>query len=62
MDTSDPDISFDQDGICNHCHRYDSEVKPRLLSPEEGRKKLSETVSRIKMEGRNKEYDCILGL
>ena len=23
MDYSDPEIAFDEDGICNHCKRYD---------------------------------------
>jgi len=62
MDTTDPDISFDEKGVCNHCLRYDSEIRPKLLSPEEGAKKLGEIVAKIKNEGRGKEYDCILGL
>jgi aminotransferase len=23
MDTSDPEIVFDEQGVCNHCHDYD---------------------------------------
>ena len=23
MDTTDPDITFDAQGVCNHCQRYD---------------------------------------
>jgi hypothetical protein len=22
MDTSDPEIQFDEQGVCNHCHDY----------------------------------------
>ena len=24
MDTTDPEITFDADGVCNHCHRSSS--------------------------------------
>ena len=27
MDTSDPLIYFDKNGVCNHCHKYDRNVK-----------------------------------
>ena len=27
MDYSDPDINYDENGICNHCKKYDEEVK-----------------------------------
>ena len=30
MDTTDPEISFDADGVCNHCHDYDREVLKRV--------------------------------
>lgn len=26
MDTSDPTITFDSNGVCNHCHFFDSIV------------------------------------
>jgi len=62
MDTTDPDISFDNNGVCNHCRRFDIEIKPKLLLPAEGRKILDEIVTKIKKDGIKKEYDCILGL
>ena len=27
MDTSDPDITFDDAGVCNHCHRHDQRIR-----------------------------------
>lgn len=27
MDTTDPDITFDEDGVCSHCHRYGATVQ-----------------------------------
>ena len=30
MDKSDPEISFDNSGICNHCNRFESLKDSRL--------------------------------
>jgi aminotransferase len=62
MDTSDPDIKFDKDGVCNHCHFFDKEIKPRYFPDESGLSALKEKLERIKRENRNREYDCIIGL
>lgn len=37
MDTTDPDISFDEKGICNHCHEY-NKMKERLFTGGEVKK------------------------
>jgi N-acetyl sugar amidotransferase len=62
MDTSDPEIIFDANGICNHCHKFDNEIRKRWFPNEMGRKKLEGVFSVIRQEGRAKEYDCIIGL
>jgi len=62
MDTSDPDIEFDQNGVCNHCRAYDKVVKSRVFAGEEGRKRLEEIVAKIKKDGVGKRYDCIIGV
>lgn len=62
MDTTDPDIFFDENGICNHCHEYNQANKLNVLSEEESRRKLEEVVATIKNDGRNKRYDCITGV
>ncbi|MBI4339607.1 MAG: N-acetyl sugar amidotransferase [Chloroflexi bacterium] len=62
MDTSDPDITFDDKGYCNHCSRYFERVKTELHTDDEGQRRLQALVSRIKSEGKGKEYDCIIGL
>jgi N-acetyl sugar amidotransferase len=62
MDTSDPDIEFDQNGVCNHCIEFE-EITSKLWYPnEEGERMLAETFSKVKKDGKNNEYDCILGL
>jgi len=62
MDTTDPDIKFDENGICNHCREYDEVVKKKILSKLERKKELKKIISRIKENGRAKKYDCIMGI
>src|SRR2546427_8884248 len=61
MDTSDPRIDFDAFGVCNHCRSYDYELA-RLGNTAAREETLRRTVEKIKWEGRNREYDSILGL
>lgn len=62
MDTTDPNIRFDDNGICNHCREYDKIIKEYVLTGEEGSRKLQELVHQIKQAGQGKEYDCFLGI
>lgn len=62
MDTSDPVISFDADGVCNHCHDMERKTRERVVSGAAGRKKWEQKVQAMKADGQNKPYDCILGL
>ena len=62
MDTTDPEITFDENGVCYHCHFHDSQNKPRWFPNEEGEKKLAEAFEKMRQAGKGKEYDCILGL
>jgi N-acetyl sugar amidotransferase len=59
---ADPDISFDKDGICNYYHEYQKAAAEGLFLGEEGKKKLSLLVDKIKKRGRDKRYDCLIGL
>jgi N-acetyl sugar amidotransferase len=61
MDTTHEDISFDAAGLCNFCRGYEASRKQLLPEPE-ARKVLGRIISRMKTDGRNKEYDCILGV
>lgn len=61
MNTSDPWITFDEYGVCNHCLKYDQYLVG-LGSEDERKAKLNELVSSIKKRGQGKEYDCIMGL
>jgi N-acetyl sugar amidotransferase len=61
MDTTDPDISFDEDGVCNYVHEHAKFIKS-LPSREERARQLEANVAQIKRQGAGKEHDCILGL
>lgn len=62
MDSTDDGILFDENGICDHVHDFEKFVKPHWDTSENGRSKLLKLVDKIKREGKNKEFDCILGL
>lgn len=62
MDSTDPAIQFDLDGICNHCSDYNEMVRKRLFCDEIGQRKLNALIDEIKIKGKNKRYDCILGI
>jgi len=62
MDTTDADIRFDAGGVCNHCRRYDELARARLFRGEQAKQRLEALVARIKEEGRNKPYDCVIGV
>lgn len=61
MDTiSDPDISFDERGICNYCYDHEKRAKLRLFNNDPT--KLNEILNKIRQAGKGKEYDCIIGV
>ena len=62
MDTTDPDIVFDENGVCNHCSHAKTFLNSSWHPDEKGEELLKEIVKKIKKEGEGKEYDCILGL
>ncbi|WP_449257023.1 N-acetyl sugar amidotransferase [Bosea sp. (in: a-proteobacteria)] len=64
MDTTDPDITFDDAGVCNHCRRFDAQVKPILAAIDSGKAAtiLEQEVARIKEEGKGLKYDCVVGV
>lgn len=61
MDTSDPEIQFDADGVCNHCRMY-ADMAAHMLQPAEAQVELERIVERIKHVGRDQPYDCLIGL
>lgn len=62
MDTTDPDITFDADGVCSHCHAYDRAVATRVRTGADGQRLLDEHVARITRDGQGLQYDCVIGV
>ena len=63
MDTiGDPDIYFDENGVCNYYHEFKEKLKIRVPSTEEGQRQLEVLVAKIKAAGKGKQYDCIIGV
>jgi N-acetyl sugar amidotransferase len=62
MDTTDPGIFFDADDVCNQCISYDELTKKYVFSGSEGNARLVRIIDEIKLAGRGKEYDCIIGV
>tara|TARA_B110000902_G_C14281117_1_gene576844 strand:- start:2510 stop:3607 length:1098 start_codon:yes stop_codon:yes gene_type:complete len=61
MDTSDPDIEFDAEGICNHCNRQ-IQWKNSEMNFSQKNKELKIVTDKIKIAGKNSNYDCLIGL
>lgn len=62
MDTTDSQISFDSQGVCDHCNNFYKSTLPNWDTGEAGRKALQKTVDQIKREGVGKPFDCIIGM
>lgn len=62
MDTSDPQISFDENGLCEYCENFDKYIKPYWHPDADSLKELLNIAEKIKKEGRGKDFDCIIGM
>jgi N-acetyl sugar amidotransferase len=62
MDNTDGKIVFNEDGVCNHCLGYDQEKKNLISDPIQRDKALKTIIEKIKKTGKNKKYDCIVGI
>lgn len=61
--TNDPNISFDDSGICNYCHDFDTTSKLTIYRTEDAlNKDFSKILTFIKNLGKKKKYDCLIGL
>ncbi|MBS2034823.1 N-acetyl sugar amidotransferase [bacterium] len=62
MDTTDPDIRFDSQGVCNYCLDWDRVRPRRPYTQEDVDRRLARIADEIKRAGRGREYDCVLGI
>lgn len=62
MDTTDSKITFDENGVCDHCRNFDKNLAPYWKPNENRLDELQEIAKQIRAAGKNSEYDCVLGL
>lgn len=62
MDTSDVKITFDVNGVCDHCNTFRTDIAPRWDTGESGQHALDGIVERIKRAGEGRDFDCIIGM
>ncbi len=62
MDQTDTRITFDANGVCDHCRTFDTQVVPNWHTGERGERELANLVEKIKANGRGKDFDCIIGM
>lgn len=62
MDTTDTGIVFDENGVCSNCRNYERAIALYGVPAEEQENALKRLVDEIKKAGKQKEYDCVIGV
>ena len=62
MDTTDPEIQFDEKGICNHCTNFLKRREEVKAMKKLGTEHLAGIIEKIKKKGKNRKYDVLLGI
>ena len=62
MDTTDSKITFDENGVCDHCRTFYRDIQPAWHPDAQSEAELMKIVEKIKKEGRGKDFDCIMGM
>jgi N-acetyl sugar amidotransferase len=55
-------ITFDKYGVCNYCKQTDELIDIYGTGNDKGDKELERIIKKIKKDGKNKKYDCVLGV
>lgn len=62
MDSTDSMITFNEQGVCDHCNTFHNHTLSNWDTGEKGQKELTTMIEKIKFEGKNKDFDCIIGM
>ena len=62
MDTSDPTIVFNEKGESDYYTNYIETILPNWHTDEKGYLELMRTAEKIKLDGKNRDFDCVIGL
>jgi len=61
LDTNDPNLKFDDQGVCDQCNDYKANIEPKL----EWNSKKAEfeaIIGKIQKDGKGNDFDCLLGM
>jgi N-acetyl sugar amidotransferase len=61
LDTQDPHLHFDENGVCDQCNDFKKNIEP-LLDWDKRRVELEAIVKKIKEDGKGRDFDCLLGM
>ncbi len=62
MDTSDPKITFDEEGVCDYYYNFQKNILPNWHPNDEGEKMLTKIIDKIKQDGKGRNHDCLIGI
>lgn len=62
MDTTDPHIVFDDSGLCDYCLNFSISIAPHWRGGLEGESELLKIADAIRVAGKGKDFDCIIGI
>lgn len=62
MDTTDKNIFFDDKGVCNRCNEYEKRIVKWWNYGKGHETELNKILAEIKAAGKDKKYDCLIGL
>jgi N-acetyl sugar amidotransferase len=62
MDTTDPHIVFDENGVSDYYHNFQNSILPSWNTGEKGMNEIMAVAEKIKKDGKGKDFDCILGM
>jgi len=62
MDSSDPNIVFDDRGRCDYCNNFERLIQPNWHTDARGQAALQQMAETIRADGKGKDFDCVIGL
>jgi len=60
-DDTIPNISFNEEGVCNYCRQHE-QMDVEYPVGDEGRRRLEQMADEIKKAGKNRKYDVVVGV
>ncbi|MEZ8593279.1 N-acetyl sugar amidotransferase [Vibrio splendidus] len=62
MDTTDSEIFFNEEGVCDHCCTYYKDILPKWNPEGLDECSLIKLADKIKEEGKGSDFDCLMGM